>query len=79
MVHRLPSVSPLRVADPEFNIESTVRLAHRASDLHAAVALFRSSISAYSNEDLFHQDALLRLQDLLSLLVRKSLELSPPL
>ena len=50
----------LRVADPEFNIERTISLARRASDLHAALTLFPElGISAYSNEDLFHQDTLL--------------------
>ena len=37
-----------------------VGLARRASELHAAIALFPElGISAYSNEDLFHQDVLL--------------------
>jgi NAD+ synthase (glutamine-hydrolysing) len=69
----------LKVADPEFNIDGTVRLAQRASNMHAAVALFPElGISAYSNEDLFHQDALLdAAKSALALLVRKSLELSP--
>lgn len=50
----------LRVADPTFNVERTLGLARRASELKAAVALFPElGISAYSNEDLFHQDALL--------------------
>ncbi|MBI2359778.1 MAG: NAD(+) synthase [Deltaproteobacteria bacterium] len=50
----------LRVADPQFNVERTLGLAKRASELNAAVALFPElGISAYSNEDLFHQDALL--------------------
>src|ERR671922_2186765 len=50
----------VRVADPEFNVERTLGLARRASELHAAVALFPElGISAYSNEDLFHQDVLL--------------------
>jgi NAD+ synthase (glutamine-hydrolysing) len=50
----------LRVADPQFNIEQTLGLARRASDLNATVALFPElGIPAYSNEDLFHQDALL--------------------
>jgi NAD+ synthase (glutamine-hydrolysing) len=53
-------VPHLRVADPVFNVERTLDLARRASDLGAAVALFPElGISAYSNEDLFHQDALL--------------------
>lgn len=50
----------LRVADPQYNVERTLRLARRASAMNAAVALFPElGISAYSNEDLFHQDALL--------------------
>jgi NAD+ synthase (glutamine-hydrolysing) len=50
----------VRVADPAYNLERTLGLARRASEMHAAVALFPElGISAYSNEDLFHQDALL--------------------
>src|SRR3954469_11184856 len=53
-------VPSLRVADPAYNAERTLELARRASEAHAAVALFPElGISAYSNEDLFHQDALL--------------------
>src|ERR671930_2697169 len=50
----------MRVADPAYNAERTLPLARRASDAQAAVALFpEMGISAYSNDDLFHQDALL--------------------
>ncbi|HVF48948.1 MAG TPA: NAD(+) synthase [Pyrinomonadaceae bacterium] len=50
----------VRVADPDFNSERTLALARRASDAHAAVTLFPElGISAYSNDDLFHQDVLL--------------------
>lgn len=50
----------VRVADPSYNAERTLGLARRASEAGAAVALFPElGISAYSNEDLFHQDALL--------------------
>ena len=50
----------VRVADPQGNAEHTIGLARRASDLNAAVTLFPElGISAYSNDDLFHQDALL--------------------
>lgn len=53
-------IPSLRVADPQFNGARTLELAARASELKAAVALFPElGISAYSNEDLFHQDALL--------------------
>jgi hypothetical protein len=48
------------MADPQFNVERILGLAARASELKAAVALFPElGVSAYSNEDLFHQDALL--------------------
>ena len=50
----------LRVADPTYNAKQTIGLAQRASGMGAAVALFPElGLSAYSNEDLFHQDALL--------------------
>jgi NAD+ synthase (glutamine-hydrolysing) len=53
-------IPSLRVADPEFNVERTLELARQASEANVAVALFPElGISAYSNEDLFHQDALL--------------------
>lgn len=50
----------VRVADPVFNSGEIIALAERASSAGAAVALFPElCVSAYSNEDLFHQDALL--------------------
>ena len=50
----------LRVADPAYNAQQTVELAKRASERGAALALFPElGLSAYTNEDLFHQDALL--------------------
>src|SRR5438552_16437423 len=53
-------VPALRVADPVFHFERTLELARLASKANVAVALFPElGISAYSNEDLFHQDALL--------------------
>ncbi len=71
----------VRVADPGFNLEHTIGLARRASEMHAAVALFpEMGISAYSNDDLFHQDALLdAVEDALARLVRTSEDLSPVL
>src|SRR5680860_177647 len=71
----------VRVADPAFNVERTLGLARRASELNAAVALFPElGISAYSNEDLFHQDALLdAVEDALAHLVAESRDLSPVL
>lgn len=69
----------LRVADPQFNMERTLRLAQKASNMHAAVALFPElGISAYSNEDLFHQNALLdAAKSALVSLVKESRTLSP--
>ena len=53
----LPS---LRVADAAFNLERTLALARQASKANVAVALFPElGLSAYTNDDLFHQDALL--------------------
>ncbi len=50
----------LRVADPEFNADRTILLAEEAARNKAALALFPElGISAYTNEDLFHQDTLL--------------------
>src|SRR5918996_2892411 len=69
----------VQVADPGFNVEHTLGLARRASDLNAAVALFPElGISAYANEDLFHQDALLAATEAaLFRLVRASEHLTP--
>jgi len=71
----------VRVADPQFNLARTLGLARRAAELHAAVALFPElGISAYSNEDLFHQDALLdAVEAALAQLVAESRELCPVL
>ena len=53
-------VPSLRVADPKYNVQQTIKLAQQASEANVAVALFPElGLSAYSNEDLFHQDALL--------------------
>jgi NAD+ synthase (glutamine-hydrolysing) len=71
----------VRVAEPQFNLEQTLALARRASAMHAAVALFPElGISAYSNEDLFQQDALLeRTREALAALVEESRDLTPVL
>ena len=53
-------VPRLRVADPGYNAEQTIRLAEEASAMSAAVTAFPElGLSAYANDDLFHQDALL--------------------
>ncbi len=69
----------VRVADPKFNAEHTVGLARRASELHAALALFPElGISAYSNEDLFHQDVLLdATKDALARVIAETRNFSP--
>ena len=74
-------IPQLRVADPDFNVSRTLDLAKQASDQHAAVALFPElGISAYSNEDLFQQDALLDATvEGLGILVDASQTLSPVL
>src|SRR5215467_718542 len=74
-------VPALRVSDPEFNAERTLRLARQASEANVAVALFPElGISAYSNEDLFHQDALLdATRSAIAGLVAESESLSPVL
>ncbi|MDB6035455.1 MAG: nadE [Verrucomicrobiales bacterium] len=74
-------VPSLRVADPTYNAERTLELARRASEAHAAVALFPElGISAYSNEDLFHQDALLEAtRAAVGKLVKAAEQLSPVL
>ncbi|MBU1149472.1 MAG: NAD(+) synthase, partial [Proteobacteria bacterium] len=54
-------IPELKVADTLFNAEMTIRLAREAAAKHAVLALFPElGLSAYSNEDLFHQDALLK-------------------
>src|SRR4030042_5355476 len=72
----IPSV---RVADCRYNSERMLGLARKASDMHAAITLFPElGISAYSNEDLFHQDALLDAAcSALAALIAASRELSP--
>ena len=74
-------VPSLRVAEPGFNLERTLALAKKAHEAQVAVALFPElGISAYSNEDLFHQDALLEAsREALGRLVKESEKLSPVL
>ena len=53
------AVPQVRVADPRYNAEQTVALAQQAVDEGAVLVLFPElGLSAYSNDDLFHQDAL---------------------
>src|SRR4051812_19776884 len=71
----------VRVADPGYNAERTLGLARQASEMQAAVALFPElGVSAYTDDDLFHQDALLDgVRAGLERIVRESAELSPVL
>ncbi len=71
----------VRVADPAYNVGRTLGLARRASELGASVALFPElGTSAYSNEDLHQQDALLDgVQAALARLVEETRGLSPVL
>jgi NAD+ synthase (glutamine-hydrolysing) len=74
-------IPALRVADPEFNLAQTLALARQASQNQCALALFPElGLSAYSNEDLFHQDVLLdATRAALGQLVQASQKLSPVL
>jgi NAD+ synthase (glutamine-hydrolysing) len=50
----------VEVASPAFNVAQTLDLARRAAQERAVLAVFPElGVSAYSNEDLFQQDALL--------------------
>src|SRR5919109_831881 len=50
----------VRLGNPDYNAERTIALAEHADQAHATVAVFPElGLAAYSNEDLFHQDALL--------------------
>lgn len=71
----------VRVADPFYNLERILGLARRASEQQAAIALFPElGLSAYSNEDLFHQDVLLdATEDALATLIMESRDLQPVL
>ncbi|HWW09921.1 MAG TPA: NAD(+) synthase [Candidatus Acidoferrales bacterium] len=54
------AVPHVRVADPAFNAEHTLGLARRADEAGAALVVFPElGLSAYTDDDLFHQDALL--------------------
>jgi NAD+ synthase (glutamine-hydrolysing) len=67
------------VADPAHNLEPILDLVRRASEARVAVALFPElGVSAYANEDLFHQDALQdAVRAALAVLVTQSQALTP--
>jgi NAD+ synthase (glutamine-hydrolysing) len=67
----MPSVD---VASPQFNADQTLQLARRASAEDAVLVVFpEMGLSAYSNEDLFLQDALL---DSVEIALRRVLDAS---
>jgi NAD+ synthase (glutamine-hydrolysing) len=54
------AVPRCRVADPAYNAEQTIRLAEQAAQEGAVLVAFPElGLSAYSNDDLFHQRSLL--------------------
>ncbi len=79
MVRVAVCVPSVRVADPTFNVERTIGLAKRASEMGSAVALFPElGLSAYSNDDLFQQDALLdSVRAALARVIKESEPLTP--
>ena len=53
-------VPDVRVADPQFNVVATIALMRQAAEQKACLALFPElGLTAYSCDDLFHQQALL--------------------
>lgn len=53
-------VPDVRVADPQFNVAATIALMQQAVEQRACLALFPElGLTAYSCDDLFHQQALL--------------------
>jgi len=79
MIRTAVGIPSIRVADPSYNTQETLKLAHAASEKGSALVLFPElGISGYSNEDLFHQDALLlEVQNQLQTLIEASKSLDP--
>ncbi len=60
MIRAAVCVPRVRVANPAANATATIALAEQAHEAGAVIALFPElGLSAYSNDDLFHQQALL--------------------
>jgi len=79
---RVSSCIPfLKVADPVFNVERTIEIARRVSDLKSSIALFPElGISSYTADDLFHQEVLLgAVIDGIARILEGSRELTPVL
>src|ERR671923_987416 len=72
---RLAVATPLvRVGDPQYNVESTFELMREAAREKALLAVFPElGLSAYSCEDLFHQQALIdAAEDALAMLLART-------
>ena len=67
----------VRIADPAFNAAQTLALMREAARARAVLAVFPElGLTAYTAEDLFHQQALLRgAEDALSGLLARSKDL----
>jgi NAD+ synthase (glutamine-hydrolysing) len=77
---RVAAATPrVEVASPAFNATHTLELAARAGREHAVLVVFPElGLSAYSNEDLFQQDALLDASlEALATVVSSSRDLAP--
>ena len=54
------AVPQVRIGDPAFNAERSLTLARQANEQGAALIVFPElGLTAYTSDDLFHQDALL--------------------
>jgi NAD+ synthase (glutamine-hydrolysing) len=78
-VRTAAAVPHVRPADPQFNADRTLALAHDADEQGAAVVVFPElGLSAYAIDDLLHQQALTdQVLDALGRIVEASEDLSP--
>jgi NAD+ synthase (glutamine-hydrolysing) len=79
---RVATCAPVvEVASPRRNLEETLKLAREVSSQQAGLAVFPElGLAAYSNDDLFFQDALLdAVQEAIAEIVHTSRELDPVL
>jgi NAD+ synthase (glutamine-hydrolysing) len=79
---RVSTCTPIvEVASPKHNLEETLRLAKEISSQNVGLAVFPElGLSAYANDDLFFQDALLgAIEEAIAELVSASRELGPML
>jgi NAD+ synthase (glutamine-hydrolysing) len=73
------AVPRVRIADPAFNAERSLELARRAHEQDVALIVFPElGLTAYTSDDLFHQDALLQATvDAVDRICAASVELLP--